>query len=49
MARQHMRFSVRGVGGGRANVRRPSASVSAPRLASIGRGRVRIKNGKRKA
>lgn len=40
MARQRMKFSVRGVGGGRMSVRRPSA----PRLATR-----RVSNGKRKA
>ena len=45
MARQSIKFSVRGVGGGRAGTRRPSA----PRIASLGNGRVRVVNGKRKA
>lgn len=40
MARQRMKFSVRGVGGGRMSARRPSA----PRLAMR-----RVSNGKRKA
>lgn len=45
MARQYARVTVRGVGGGRMSARRPSA----PRIASLGNGRVRVANGKRKA
>lgn len=45
MARQYARVTVRGVGGGRMSARRPSA----PRIASLGNGRVRVVNGKRKA
>lgn len=40
MARQYMKVSIRGVGGGRMSARRPSA----PRLAMR-----RVSNGKRKA
>lgn len=43
MARQYVK--VRGVGGGRMSARIPSA----PRIASLGNGRVRVVNGKRKA
>lgn len=43
MARQYMKVSIRGVGGGRMSVKRPSA----PRFAA-NRSR-KISNGKRKA
>ena len=49
MARQHMRFSVRGVGGGRANAKGPSVRAYAPRVAGVGNGRVRAANARRKA
>lgn len=49
MARQHMRFSVRGVGGGRAGARAPSVRPSGPRVVSLGNGRVRATNARRKA
>lgn len=49
MARQHMRFSVRGVGGGRSGVRTPSVRPMGPRVVAMGNGRVRATNGKRKA
>lgn len=41
MARQSMSFTVRGVGAGRMTARAPSVRVSAPRVVSMGNGRVR--------
>lgn len=48
MARQSMRFTVRGVGAGRVSARAPSVRPRAPRLVSAGNGRVRAYNGRSK-